>query len=161
MPVPADLGPASTDPASARPARTGPQRRRGLTETVITLLVAALLSVLLRTYACEIFYIPSASMVPALAVHDRIMVQKAFFDWHDVREGAEGAEVAATAQDVLTVKGLFAERTVVALTGNRVPFTEVSAHRAALEEACMELTRDAEEFRAAPAGGEAAAGAAQ
>jgi ABC-2 type transport system ATP-binding protein len=61
----------------------------------------------------------------------------------------EGAEVAATAQDVLTVKGLSSERTVAALTANHVPFTEVSAHRATLEEAYMELTRDAVEFRAA------------
>ena len=30
-----------------------------------------------------------------------------------------------------------------------VPFAEVSAHRATLEEAYMELTRDAVEFRAA------------
>ena len=59
----------------------------GLAETVITLLVAALLSVLLRTYACETFKIPSASMVPTLAVYDRILVQKAFFNWHDVHEG--------------------------------------------------------------------------
>jgi ABC-2 type transport system ATP-binding protein len=62
-----------------------------------------------------------------------------------------GAEVAATGPDVITVKGLSAERTVAALTANRVPFTEVSAHRATLEEAYMELTRDAVEFRAAPA----------
>jgi ABC-2 type transport system ATP-binding protein len=68
-----------------------------------------------------------------------------------------GAEVAATAQDVITVKGLSAEQTVAALTANHVPFTEVSAHRATLEEAYMELTRDAVEFRAAPA----AEGAAQ
>jgi signal peptidase I len=91
MPAPADLGPASTDPASAEPAGTGPQRRRrwrrGLARTVITLLVAALLSVLVRAYAYEAFFIPSASMVPTLAVYDRILVQKAFFNWHDVREG--------------------------------------------------------------------------
>jgi ABC-2 type transport system ATP-binding protein len=68
-----------------------------------------------------------------------------------------GAEVAATARDVITVKGLSAERTVAALTANHVTFTEVSAHRATLEEAYMELTRDAVEFRAAPA----AKGAAQ
>jgi ABC-2 type transport system ATP-binding protein len=67
-----------------------------------------------------------------------------------------GAEVAATAQDVITVKGLSAERTVAALTADQVPFAEVSAHRATLEEAYMELTRDAVEFRAAPAAGGAA-----
>ncbi len=64
-----------------------------------------------------------------------------------------GAEVAVTAQDVITVKGLSAERTVAALTASQVPFAEVSAHRATLEEAYMELTRDAVEFRAAPAAG--------
>ncbi len=67
-----------------------------------------------------------------------------------------GAEVAATAQDVITVKNLSAERTVATLTANHVPFTEVTAHRASLEEAYMELTRDAVEFRAAPAAGGAA-----
>jgi ABC-2 type transport system ATP-binding protein len=67
-----------------------------------------------------------------------------------------GAEVAATRQDVITVKGLSAERIVAALTDGHVPFTEVSAHRATLEEAYMELTRDAVEFRAAPAAGGAA-----
>jgi len=67
-----------------------------------------------------------------------------------------GAEVAVTAQDIITVKGLSAERTVAALTASQVPFTEVSAHRATLEEAYMELTRDAVEFRAAPAAGGAA-----
>jgi ABC-2 type transport system ATP-binding protein len=69
----------------------------------------------------------------------------------------EGAEVAATAQDVLTVKGLSAEQTVAALTANHVPFAEVSAHRATLEEAYMELTRDAVEFRAAAPAAEGAA----
>jgi len=92
MPASADLGPAGADPPGAEPAGTGQQRRRrwrrGLTETVITLLAAALLSVLLRTYVCGFFWVPSASMVPTLAVYDRILVQKAFFTWHDVREGA-------------------------------------------------------------------------
>ena len=41
---------------------------------------------------------------------------------------------------------------MAALTASRIPFTEVAAHRASLEEAYMELTRDAVEFRAA--GGE-------
>ncbi|HEX9040219.1 MAG TPA: ATP-binding cassette domain-containing protein [Trebonia sp.] len=59
-----------------------------------------------------------------------------------------GAEVAATAPDVLTVARLSSERVVAALTAEQVPFSEVSAHRASLEEAYMELTRDAVEFRA-------------
>jgi ABC-2 type transport system ATP-binding protein len=65
-----------------------------------------------------------------------------------------GAEVAATAPDVLTVARLSAERVVAALTADRVPFSEVSAHRATLEEAYMELTRtaDAVEFHSAGQG---------
>jgi ABC-2 type transport system ATP-binding protein len=59
-----------------------------------------------------------------------------------------GATVAATAPDVLTVSGLTAEKIVAALTDGRVPFTEVAAHRASLEEAYMELTREAVEFHA-------------
>jgi ABC-2 type transport system ATP-binding protein len=59
-----------------------------------------------------------------------------------------GAEVAATGRDVMTISGLSAERVVATLTAHRVPFTEVSAHRASLEEAYMELTRDAVEFHA-------------
>ena len=59
-----------------------------------------------------------------------------------------GAEVTATARDVLAVSGLSSERVVALLTAEHVPFTEVSAHRATLEEAYMELTRDAVEYRA-------------
>lgn len=61
--------------------------RRRLTETASTLLAAVLLSVLVRTYAFETFFIPSGSMIPTLGVYDRVLVQKAFFDWHEVREG--------------------------------------------------------------------------
>ncbi len=63
-----------------------------------------------------------------------------------------GATVAATDRDTLTISGLAAERIVALLGESAVPFSEVSAHRASLEEAYMELTRDAVEFRAAAAG---------
>jgi ABC-2 type transport system ATP-binding protein len=62
-----------------------------------------------------------------------------------------GAEVTATAPDVLTVSGLPSERVVSLLSQSSVPFAELSAHRASLEEAYMELTRDAVEFRAGAA----------
>jgi ABC-2 type transport system ATP-binding protein len=63
-----------------------------------------------------------------------------------------GATVAATDRDTLTISGLTAERTVALLTEAGVGFAEVSAHRASLEAAYMDLTRDAVEFRAQPAG---------
>jgi ABC-2 type transport system ATP-binding protein len=69
-----------------------------------------------------------------------------------------GATVAATDRDAVTVTGMPAERVVTLLGESAVPFSEISAHRATLEEAYMELTRDAVEFRAVPAevAGEAA-----
>jgi ABC-2 type transport system ATP-binding protein len=60
-----------------------------------------------------------------------------------------GAGVAADGPDALTVSGLPAGRVIALLSEHSVPVSEVSAHRATLEEAYLELTRDAAEFRAA------------
>jgi ABC-2 type transport system ATP-binding protein len=62
-----------------------------------------------------------------------------------------GATVAATGRDTLAVSGLAAGQVVARLNESGVGFSEISAHRATLEEAYMELTRDAVEFRAQPA----------
>jgi ABC-2 type transport system ATP-binding protein len=63
-----------------------------------------------------------------------------------------GATVAVTGSDTLTVSGLPSERVVALLSESAVPFSEVSSHRASLEEAYMELTRDQAEFRPAARG---------
>jgi signal peptidase I len=103
---PADAGPADAGPADAGPADAGPadtaaadtapagarsrlrrRWRRALVETTVLILAAVLLAGLVRTFAFQVFWIPSSSMVPTLGVYDRIVVQKAFFTWHDVREG--------------------------------------------------------------------------
>ena len=71
-----------------------------------------------------------------------------------------GAIVAATDRDTLVISGLAAEKIVALLGESGVPFSEVSAHRATLEQAYMELTRDAVEFRAAtPSGASTPSGA--
>ena len=57
-----------------------------------------------------------------------------------------GAVVAAADHEVLTVKGLSGERIAGLLTQAGVPFSELRQHRASLEEAYMELTREAVEF---------------
>jgi ABC-2 type transport system ATP-binding protein len=59
-----------------------------------------------------------------------------------------GATVTATAPGQLTISNMTSERAVATLTGSAILFSEVSAHRASLEEAYMELTRDAAEYRA-------------
>src|SRR5487761_960489 len=81
MAKPADAGPAGAGPRRRR------RRRRALLETAVTVLVAVLLAFLVRAFAFQTFWIPSSSMVPTLGVYDRILVQKAFFTWHDVHEG--------------------------------------------------------------------------
>jgi ABC-2 type transport system ATP-binding protein len=59
-----------------------------------------------------------------------------------------GAVVAVTDRELITVAGMPSVDVVAVLADAKVPFSEVSAHRASLEEAYMELTRDAVEFRA-------------
>ena len=59
-----------------------------------------------------------------------------------------GAEVTATGPGVLKVSRLSSERVVAALTSHAIPFSEVTAHRATLEQAYMELTRESVEYRA-------------
>ena len=57
-----------------------------------------------------------------------------------------GATVAASDHEVLTVNGLTGERIAALLTERGLSFSELRQHRASLEEAYMELTRDAVEF---------------
>lgn len=80
-----------TEPVDTGPSSPGPQRRRrwrrAVAEAVIAVLAALLLAGLVRTFIFQTFWIPSSSMVPTLGVYDRILVQKAFFTWHDVHEG--------------------------------------------------------------------------
>jgi ABC-2 type transport system ATP-binding protein len=64
-----------------------------------------------------------------------------------------GATVTPSGADMVTISGLSPERVVALLSGSAVRFSEVAAHRATLEEAYMELTRDAVEFRAGGPGG--------
>jgi ABC-2 type transport system ATP-binding protein len=59
-----------------------------------------------------------------------------------------GATVAVTGPDSMTVHGLAAEQVAAALGAAAVPFAELSPHRASLEEAYMELTREAVQYRA-------------
>ena len=89
---PASAEPASAEPAEEKPTEAGPRRRRhrlrrALAETGVILLVAVLLAGLVRAFAFQTFWIPSASMVPTLGVYNRVLAQKAFFSWHDVHEG--------------------------------------------------------------------------
>jgi signal peptidase I len=61
--------------------RLGPGTRNAI-EWVVVILGAVVITVLLRTFAFQTFYIPSESMVPTLQVGDRIVVNKLADDFH-------------------------------------------------------------------------------
>jgi ABC-2 type transport system ATP-binding protein len=64
-----------------------------------------------------------------------------------------GASVTVTGAGLLTVTGLATGQISALLGSHAVPFSELSAHRATLEEAYLGLTSDAVEYRAQPPGG--------
>ena len=84
----------------------------------------------------------------AAASGDRVTLRTAAArDAADVLAAA-GAAVAAGGPGQLTISGLPAERVVALLTAKAVPFSEVAAHRATLEQAYLELTKNEVEYRA-------------
>jgi ABC-2 type transport system ATP-binding protein len=61
-----------------------------------------------------------------------------------------GAAIVASGPGVLTISGLPAQQIAALFGAAGVPFSAVSAHRATLEQAYIDITRDAVEFRAEP-----------
>ena len=78
---------------------------------------------------------------------DRVMLRTAAGTQAAAVLERAGATVAVTGPDALTISGLPAERVVALLSESSVPFAEVTAHRATLEEAYLELTKDAVEYQ--------------
>jgi ABC-2 type transport system ATP-binding protein len=85
----------------------------------------------------------------AAASGDRVMLRADAVQEAAAVLEAAGATVAAVGPEALTISGLPAAQVVAVLSEKAVPFSEVSAHRATLEQAYMELTRDEVEFRPA------------
>jgi signal peptidase I len=79
-------GPAAP-PATPGPVARRRRRRRVLIEWLIVLAVALVLALGIRTFVVQAFYIPSGSMEPTLNIGDRILVQKLFFNYHDLHTG--------------------------------------------------------------------------
>ena len=69
-----------------------------------------------------------------------------------------GASVTVTGAGLLTVTGMDTGQISTLLAGQTVPFSELSAHRATLEEAYLGLTQGAVEYRAEPLGGSGPSG---
>src|SRR5215472_10491382 len=89
--APEDVAGAPEDEASevqSGPGRPpGRGRARTLAGWAVALLVALSLALGLRAFVFQVFSIPSSSMESTLDINDRILVWKAFFNWHDVHQG--------------------------------------------------------------------------
>ena len=83
-PGPPGTGRPGSEPEAGPPAA---RRRRALAEMAAAIVAAVLLAAGMQEFVAQPFSIPSTSMVPTLQRGDRILVLKAFFDWHDLREG--------------------------------------------------------------------------
>ena len=88
----------------------------------------------------------------AAASQDRITLRTSARSEAMTLLASAGATVVASGPDTLTLSGIAAEQVVTLLADNRLSFSEVSAHRASLEEAYMEITRDAVEYHGVVAG---------
>jgi ABC-2 type transport system ATP-binding protein len=93
----------------------------------------------------------STAALLAAAAGDRVALRSSAPDAAANMLARAGAQVAVTGPGALVVTGLPAERIVVLLSGNAIPFSEVAAHRVSLEQAYLELTRDVVEYRAGEA----------
>jgi ABC-2 type transport system ATP-binding protein len=87
----------------------------------------------------------------AAASGDRVTVRTTAVASASAALERAGASVTTVDTGVLTAAGLSAEKIVAVLSGQAVAFSEVTAHRASLEDAYLELTRDVADYRAVPA----------
>src|SRR5699024_8736444 len=72
----AGTDPAGGDAQHAPARRTRRQRMPLWLDTLVTMVVALLIAVLVKTFLIQPFYIPSASMNPTLLENDKILVSK-------------------------------------------------------------------------------------
>jgi ABC-2 type transport system ATP-binding protein len=129
---------------------------RGLAAQGRAVLVSSHLMSELQDTAGHLVVVGRGKVVADAAVAD--LIAKASGDRVTLRTAARteamtvlanaGATVTVNDREALTVNGLPADRIVTLLSTASVPFSEISAHRATLEEAYMELTRESVEFRA-------------
>jgi signal peptidase I len=134
-------------PPGAAPARSGRARSglvSALREAAVVLIAALVLSLVVKTFLGQAFYIPSISMQPALEVGDRVLVSKltpgpfdlergdvvVFKDpggWLDPVLEPERGPVASTAVSILTFVGILPQdsgehlvKRVIGLPGDTV-----------------------------------------
>ena len=109
----ADGGETPVEPTSARH-----RRRRSVIEWLAVVGAAVVLSLVVRSYLLEVFWIPSASMEATLSTGDRVVVDRLSYRLHGVHRGDVVVLARPPLLDDPTVKDLV--KRVVALPGERV-----------------------------------------
>ena len=84
-----DDGGGVPDPISAthRRKRPGSSATRNALEWIVVIAGAVLVALLIRNFVVQSYRIPSESMMPTLAVGDRVLVNRLSYDVHDVNRG--------------------------------------------------------------------------
>jgi signal peptidase I len=60
---------------------------RQVVEWIVLVAAALVIALLIKTFLFQAFWIPSESMVPALDINDRVLVNKLSYKLHDVHRG--------------------------------------------------------------------------
>jgi signal peptidase I len=130
----------TTDRATADRGRR-PRRIPGWLELVILLAIALALSVVVKTFFVQMFFVPSESMEPLFVRDDRILVQKVSYWTGDVRRGdvvvfedrdgwLTSKPVLSPIQQVLSTVGLYPTgghlvKRVIGVGGDRVECCDI------------------------------------
>jgi signal peptidase I len=83
-------GPAEAEAKAAAPAKKPQRKKKGRSfwkELPILIVVALLLTLIIKTYAIQAFYIPSGSMQNTLEIGDRVLVNKLVYDFRGIHRG--------------------------------------------------------------------------
>jgi signal peptidase I len=68
-------------------ARKRPRRRNALVELLVLGVIAVVLALIIKTYAIQAFFIPSASMENTLDIGDRVLINKLVYDFRGIHRG--------------------------------------------------------------------------
>jgi signal peptidase I len=110
-----DLPPRQLPTEPEAPGRSGV---RSAVEWVVIVAAALLTALLIKTFLLQAFYIPSDSMNPTLVVHDRVLVNKLSYHFHDVHRGDIVVFKRPPGEDDPRIKDLI--KRVVGLPGDTV-----------------------------------------
>lgn len=76
-----------SEASASRKAATIRSRKRGVIEWVAIVAAAVIVSLAMRSYVVQTFYIPSGSMEPTLHIGDRILVSKLSTEFGTIHRG--------------------------------------------------------------------------